>query len=134
MSQSVFYSRVEIPVEAGVVHDFLIHLSNHEQLQPPQVQDWRSDENTIHFSIQALGGFSLNLETKATEHEVRLIASSGSPIPLAFKWDLQNGQAGLTQVELSITAELNMMMKMLASGPIQQLANFQTGQLLKILS
>lgn len=132
MSQSSFHSEVELPVAAEVVSNFLQDLSHHERLQPQQVQDWTGDESTVHFTIQGLGRFSLNLQK--AEQEVRLIASAESPVPLQIRWQVHALQADLTRVELTISAELNMMMKMLASGPIQQLANYQTAQLQEIFT
>ena len=50
-----------------------------------------------------------------------------------MKWTiLPNGDA--TKANFIVSADLNMMMKMLASGPLQKLVDYQTAALAKALA
>ena len=59
--------------------------------------------------------------------------SEKPPFDLELKWTLLSN-SDQTNVTLTISADLNMMMKMMASGPLQKLADHEVQTLKSLLS
>lgn len=124
-----FQSSIELPVAVDTIYAFLQDCNQHEQLQPKPIEEWASDKDTIHFTINRLGRFTLHMEARIPQQEIRLRPSKESPIALYSRWQLTSLSEEHCRVSLHLKAELNMMMKLFAAPLIQQLADYQTQQL-----
>ncbi|RYY35863.1 MAG: SRPBCC family protein [Sphingobacteriaceae bacterium] len=128
---TVFESIVHINRPVAELYNFLSDLNNHQQLMPAQVQDWRSTANEASFSIQNMAKLSLGVQERVENAEITIVPVEEPPFKMMFKWQLAQ-ENSYTSVQYTIAAELNMMMKMLASGPLQKLADHQTQALAEI--
>lgn len=127
---AVFESKTLIAKSSEEIFNFLIDLNNHEGLMPENIYNWSSTKDEARFTIQNMAKLALKVESSIPNKEIVIVPFEEAPIPLNLKWTLsENGNE--TEVKLSISAELNMMMKMLASGPLQKLADYQTQALNK---
>ena len=99
---------------------------------PENIVDWTSSYNEASFNIQNMAKLSLKVDSREDNKEIKIIPSEKPPFDLTLTWILSPGE-GYTDVLFTITADLNMMMKMLASGPLQKLADHETQSLLTIL-
>ncbi|RYZ95239.1 MAG: SRPBCC family protein [Sphingobacteriaceae bacterium] len=130
---TIFESIVHIERPVSEVYHFLSDLTNHKDLMPPSVQDWRATADEALFSIPNMAKLRLVVESRIENAEIDIIAADEPPFTISFKWMLAQ-EPTYTSVAYTITAELNMMMKMLASGPLQKLADHETQSLLELLS
>ncbi|WP_259067808.1 SRPBCC family protein [Mucilaginibacter sp. X4EP1] len=122
---NTFESKVTIQFPADKVYNFLSDFNNHQQLMPENIQNWASTFNTANFTIQNMGSISLKVGSRTENSEITIIPDGKTPFDMELKWELfENGQE--TSVTFTISAELNMMLKMVASGPLQKLADHQT--------
>jgi hypothetical protein len=76
---------------------------------------------------------SLVVESRVQNSEIKIIPSEKPPFNLELKWTLSSNNDH-TEILFTIYADLNMMLKMLASGPLQKLADHETNTLVSILS
>jgi len=122
---NTFESKVTIQAPADKVYNFLSDFNNHQQLMPENIQNWTSTFNTAAFAIQNMGSISLKIGSRTENSEITIVPDGKAPFEMELKWELfENGQE--TSVTFTISAELNMMLKMVASGPLQKLADHQT--------
>lgn len=122
---------VNLPVEK--VYAFLADLNNHQQLMPENIYNWSSTEDEASFTIQNMAKLAIKISSRIENKELIAIPSEKAPFDVELKWTVaDNGNGGTTASHI-ITADLNMMMKMLASGPLQKLADHQTERLAEIL-
>ncbi|MDF2434337.1 MAG: hypothetical protein JWP44_3968 [Mucilaginibacter sp.] len=128
-----FESKVTINKTVKEVYNFLADLNNHRQLMPDNVEDWTSTYDTASFNIRNMTKLSLKVESRIEDSEIIIVPSEKPPFNLELRWNLSfnNNQ---TEAVLTILADLNMMMKMMASGPLQKLADHQTQTLGSTLS
>ncbi len=122
---TIFESKVTINQPVNKIYTFLADLNNHQVLMPDNIQQWTSTYDAANFSIPNMAKLSLKVESREENREIRIIPAEKPPFDLELKWVL-NEDADNTNVTLIISAELNMMMKMLASGPLQKLADHET--------
>jgi carbon monoxide dehydrogenase subunit G len=122
---------LNLPVEK--VYTFLADMNNHQQLMPENIYNWSSTEDEATFTIQNMAKLSIKVSSRIPNKELIAIPSEKPPFDIELKWTVEENGSGGTSGKLVIAADLNMMMKMLASGPLQKLADHQTEKLKEIL-
>lgn len=131
---TIIESSVTIDKPVGSVYKFLSDLNNHQQLMPENIYNWSSTEDEARFTIQNMAKLAIKVSSRKKDEEIIAIPSEEAPFDLELKWSLSDKGEGNTQALYTISAELNMMMKMLAAGPLQKLADHQTSALKKALN
>jgi len=130
---TIIQNNIEIhkPIEA--VYAFLADMNNHEQLMPDNIYDWSSTEDEARFTIKNMAKLALKISQRTTNKEIVCVPVEDAPFALTLRWKLEDKGMDATNATFVIEAELNMMMKMMASGPLQKLADHQVSSLQKIL-
>ncbi|WEK20648.1 MAG: SRPBCC family protein [Candidatus Pedobacter colombiensis] len=124
-------TEVNLPVEK--VYAFLADMNNHQQLMPENIYNWSSTQDEASFTIQNMAKLSIKISNRIENKELTAIPTEKAPFDLELKWTVaDNGKGGTTASHI-ISADLNMMMKMLAAGPLQKLADHQTSRLAELL-
>lgn len=127
-----FESKAAINKPVADVYSFLADLNNHQQLMPENIYNWTSTRDEARFTIQNMAKLVLKINNRIENKEIQIIPAEEAPFALELKWTLQdNGNS--TTVIYQIAADLNMMMKMVVSGPLQKLADNETLKLSQIL-
>lgn len=127
-----FESKVSLSADINKVYSFLSDLNNHEKLMPANIYNWSSTADEARFTIQNMAKLALKVSSRTENQEINIIPAEEAPFAVEMKWTIsQNGSE--TEAKLIVSAELNMMMKMLASGPLQKLVDHQTSTLKDVL-
>ena len=126
-------NEVNVSKSIDEVFGFLENMNNHEQLMPPNIYNWSSTENEARFTVQNMAKLALKIGSKIKNQEIQAIPSEKAPFDIELKWEVKENGETSTQAKLTISADLNPMMKMIASGPLQKLVNFQTEKLVEVL-
>ena len=130
---TVIESAVEVNKPVAEVYAFLSNMNNHQQLMPENIYNWESTEDDARFTIQNMAKLAIKISSRIENQEITAIPSEKAPFDVELKWSVADNGNGTTTAKHIISADLNMMMKMLASGPLQKLADHQTGKLKEIL-
>ena len=130
---STFQNNITIhkPIEA--VYAFLSDMNNHEQLMPEEVSDWSSTEDEARFTVKNMIKLALAISQRTAPTELVCKPIEDAPFGLTLSWKLEDMGSEQTKATFVIDAELNMMMKMMASGPLQKLVDHQVQTLEKAL-
>jgi len=119
----------EINKNVSEVYAFLADLNNHEQLMPENIYNWSSTTDEARFTIQNMAKLALKVEERSDNQFIKLVPSEKAPFEVTLRWELQVVADTVTKATFIIDADLNMMMKMIASGPLQKLVDFQVNKL-----
>jgi carbon monoxide dehydrogenase subunit G len=130
---TTFQSKATINKPIQEVYQFLADMNNHQQLMPDNITDWSSSIDEARFNIQNMASITLKIENRIENSEINIVTIEKPPFALGLNWALAATDNG-TEVSLALSADLNMMMKMLASGPLQNLADHETKSLAAIFS
>jgi hypothetical protein len=130
---TTFESKITIHRPVSEVYGFLADLNNHKQLMPENIYNWDSTRDTARFTIQNMAKLAVKIAGRIENAAVVIVPAEEAPFDLEMKWELSS-VAGATDVVYTVSADLNMMMKMLASGPLQKLVDHQTQSLGSFLS
>jgi len=115
------------------VYTFLADLNNHQQLMPENIYNWSSTADDASFTIQNMAKLAIKISSRTPNQELIAIPSEKAPFDIELKWTVADNGDGTTTATHIISADLNMMMKMLAAGPLKKLADHQTERLQEIL-
>jgi len=129
---TIIESKKIIAKSIADVYGFLADLNNHQQLMPENIYNWSSTATEARFTIQNMAKLALKVGELVPNQSIQVIPAETPPFEMELKWLLTaNGDS--TDVTYRISADLNMMMKMLASGPLQKLADHETARLAEVL-
>ena len=123
---------VNKPVEK--VYAFLTDMNNHQQLMPENIYNWTSTTDEASFTIQNMAKLAIKITSRVENKELIAIPTEKAPFELELKWTVEDNGDGTTTAKHIISADLNVMMKMLAAKPLQNLADHQTERLAEILN
>lgn len=116
-------TNINAPAEA--VYQFLFDLNNHRSLMPQAVTDWESTPEEAKLRIQGLGALHLKRSETRPGEWIKITPASKPPVELHLEWEIKPAAKG-TDVKVTLFAELNMMMKMVAVKPLQNLADYMS--------
>ncbi len=129
---TIIQNNVVINKPIGDVYAFLADLNNHEQLMPENIYNWTSTVDEARFTIKNMAKLALKISQRVENKEIVCIPSEEAPFEIKLAWRLEE-QGGETKATFVIEAQLNMMMKMMASGPLQKLVDHQIQRLKETL-
>ncbi|HEY1024922.1 MAG TPA: SRPBCC family protein [Sphingobacteriaceae bacterium] len=131
---TVFESKAIIARSASEVYSFLSDLNNHEKLMPENVYNWSSTSDEARFTIQNMAKLALKVSNRIENSTIIIAPAEEVPFGVELRWVISDNGDNSTTAVLTISADLNMMMKMLASGPLQKLTDHQTQKLKSVLA
>lgn len=130
---TIIQNNIIVQKQAGEVYDFLADCNNHEQLMPENIYNWSSTRDEARFTIQNMAKLALKVENRVQDEEVLFVPLEKAPFDVSLRWKIEAIDENSTRASLIIEADLNMMMKMLASGPLQKLVDHQVMRLAQVL-
>ncbi|MCT1532208.1 SRPBCC family protein [Sphingobacterium daejeonense] len=130
---TVIQNTVEINKPVSQVYNFLSDMNNHEQLMPDNIVNWTSTADETRFTIKNMAKLSLRISERLENKELVSVPIEEAPFPLTLRWQLEPTSENSTNATFIIEAGLNMMMKMMASGPLQKLVDYQVNRLKEVL-
>ncbi|PWG79607.1 SRPBCC family protein [Pararcticibacter amylolyticus] len=131
---TVFESKQTINKPIETVYSFLADFNNHSQLMPDNISDWSSSKDEAAFAIKNMARLALKISNRIENQSIIIVPAQEVPFNVEMRWVVSTLGTDSTEAILTISAELNMMMKMMASGPLKKLTDHQTSQLKKILA
>lgn len=130
---TVIESTIDLSLPVDKVYLFLKDLNNHQQLMPENIYNWSSTTDEASFTIQNMAKLAIKVANRIPNSEIVAIPTEKPPFDVELKWIVAPNENGGTTAKHIISADLNMMMKMLAAGPLQKLADYQTQKLKEVL-
>lgn len=130
---SVFQNNTTVNKPLAEVYQFLADLNNHEQLMPDNIYNWSSTVDEARFTIKNMAKLALKISQRIENTEITCIPAEETPFEIKLTWKVAPISETETMATFSIDAQLNMMMKMVAAGPLQKLVDHQVNKLKEIL-
>jgi carbon monoxide dehydrogenase subunit G len=121
-NKSYFESRTgNLTCSTQQVFTFVSDLRNFERIVPPgTINNWKADKDNCSFTVSMIGSVSVRILKKEEYSEVVYNGDALSKNDFTLRLDILENHDRLAKVKLSLNAELNQMMKMIAAKPITQ--------------
>ncbi len=116
-----FESRIgKITHDKEKVYNFLSDFKNFKQFLPEdKVKNWQSEGDTCSFSVTGVGDVGLKMIEKSPSELIKITGTGMANIEFYLWIQLKEVEKEDTRVKLTMKAELNPMIKMVASKPLK---------------
>ena len=126
--------RVQVDAPEQQVFEFMSDFRNFKDLMPPQIINWKADEQTCSFTIQGMADLSMRMLNKNPYRNIHIAADGNNPINYTLDCFFEPGAENHSFAEIIFEAELNPFMSMVASRPLQNLVNMLAEKLREIFA
>lgn len=118
---------------AEKVYGFLSDFRNFSRLIPAdKVKNWTAEENSCHFTVDMLGDTGLRIIEKEPFSTIKITGAEGGKLDFLFWIQVKEAAENDTRLKLTIKADLNPMVKMMATKPLQNFVDTLIDQLEKV--
>jgi carbon monoxide dehydrogenase subunit G len=119
---SYFESRTgKLTCSAEEVFDFVSDIRNFEQFIPKgNINNWNAEKESCSFSVSMLGTVSVRLIEKEEYSKVVFMGDALKKNDFSLTLDISGNLNKTADVKVKLSADLNPMMKMMATKPIGQ--------------
>jgi carbon monoxide dehydrogenase subunit G len=102
------------------IYNFMANFNNFKQFVPAdKVQDFESTEDSCHFSVPNIGRVGLRIIEKEPYKTIKVTGDGMANQQFLLWVQLKQVEERDTRVKLTIKADLNPMIKMMATKPLQ---------------
>lgn len=104
-----------------LVYNFLTDFNNFKKLIPEnKVRNWKSDENSCSFSVKPIGETGLKLIEKEAFKLIKVSSLENGKFHFTFWVQLKQVEENDTRIKLTLQADLNPMIEMMAKKPMEE--------------
>jgi hypothetical protein len=111
------------------IYSFLSNFNNFGKLMPEQVINWQSTETTCSFTIKGMTDLSMQIKERIPNHTILVSSYGKTPFDFELKCAFDAIDELKTQSQLSFFADLNPMLIMMASKPLENFVNMLNAKL-----
>ena len=120
----------KIKAKDETVYQFLSDFNNFRDLVPAdKISNWESSEDHCRFSINGIGDVGLNILEKKPFNTIKYGGDSLANVHFNLWIQLKRIEDGDTRVRITIKADLNPMLSMVAKKPLQDFVNILVDKL-----
>lgn len=114
------------------VYNFLTDFNNFESLIPKdKITNWESDENSCSFSVNPIGKTGMKIVEKESCKLIKIVSLENAKYNFTFWLQLKKIDENNTGIKLTLQADLNPMIQMMAKKPLQEFLDKMIDQLVK---
>lgn len=114
------------------IYNFLSDFNNFRDLIPTdKLQNWQADETSCRFTINPIGETGVKIIEKEPYKLIKLTGIDDSKFNFTFWVQLKQIEENDTRIKLTLQADLNPMLQMMAKKPLQEFLDKLVDQLSK---
>lgn len=115
--------------------DYIGDMNNMPSILPEQVVDVKADHDNLSFTIQGMGSIALRVAKREPNKLIQLVPEGKTPFQFVLNIYIRDTESPSHQVTKSVSeccfeidAQLNPLMQMMASRPLQNLVNMMASR------
>ena len=125
--------KVVINNSQELIYNFLSNFNNFGKLMPEQIINWQSTDDTCSFTIKGLTDLSMKIKEKTPFDQIVIESDGKVPFTFELKWFFKEVELNKTETQLIFLADLNAMMSMMVSKPLQNFVNILIAKLKELI-
>ena len=104
--------------------EFIGNMNNIPSVLPEQVVDVTADNDNLAFTVQGMGKLALRVSKREPNKFIQLVPEGKVPFQFSLNIYIESNETDFTsKCHFEIDAQLNPLMQMMASRPLQNLVN-----------
>jgi hypothetical protein len=133
MSKIIKSDAVTVNCSLAEIFGFISDFNNFGHLMPEQVVNYKAEADSCSFEIKSLATLGLRIVEKSPHSKVVMKGEGKLPFNFSFTCDLNELSQNSTEVVLTIDADMNPFMAMMAATPLQNFVNLLAGKLKEVM-
>jgi len=125
--------RVVINNSKELIYNFLSNFNNFGKLMPEQIINWNSTDDSCSFTIKGLTELNMKIKEKTPFDQIIIESDSKVPFTFELKWYFKVVEINKTEAQLIFIADLNPMLNMMVSKPLQNFVNILVVKLKELI-
>ncbi len=125
--------KVVINKSKELIYNFLSNFNNFGKLMPEQIINWQSTDENCSFTIKGLTDLSMKIKEKSPFNQIIIESDGKVPFTFELKWFFKEVEINKTETQLIFLADLNAMMSMMVSKPLQNFVNILIAKLKELI-
>lgn len=121
--------QVSIKQDAIATYLYLADFRNFGTVMPDQIKDWKATEDTCSFTIPNMATIAMRYKDKIEGERLSIVPETGTPLPFELICEFDAQTESSARIKVSIDAELNPLLSMMASKPMQNLVDLIAQQI-----
>jgi hypothetical protein len=123
---------VQLNSSAEDVFEYIGNLSNFGKFMPEQITNWQSTADTCSFTVQNMTTLSMKVRERVPFERIDIAADGKSPFDFSLQILLIPIRTDHCEAKVVFNADLNPVLNMLASKPLQNLVDLMAQNLEKL--
>jgi carbon monoxide dehydrogenase subunit G len=124
--------KINIQKSPEEIYNFLSDFNNFEKLMPEQVTNWKATNESCSFTIQGMADLAMKMGENTEFSKITYVSDGNKPFAFNLNTHIiSNSENSETQIILN--ADLNPMLKMMASRPLQNFVNLLVNKLKEVI-
>ena len=120
----------KIPVSDKTIYNFLSDFNNFENLlTEDKVRDYTSTEDSCSFTVDGIGKIGMKIIEKEPYKLIKVTGDETSSFKFLFWIQLKSMEEHYTRIKLTLHADINPMLQMVAKNPLQKFINLLIDEL-----
>lgn len=121
--------QISIIKPAEYIFSYLDDFNNFENLLPDQVTNWQATKDNCSFTIQGMANLNIKKGSKTEFSHLSYDSEGSSPFEFSLHFHFNEKSESDTETHIIFQANLNPMLKMMASRPLQNLVEIMVEKL-----
>ena len=113
----------EIQAQDAKIYAMVTDLRRFGEFLPPQVQDWKAEEDFCEFSLAGMMKARIEIAEKTEFSKVVYEIKNDKNLPVKFQIDISGNGAVASQVEVGIEADVPFFLQGMVKEPLQKVAD-----------
>ena len=113
----------EIQAQDAKIYAMVTDLRRFGEFLPPQVQDWKAEEDFCEFSVAGMVKARIEIAEKNEFSKVVYEIKNDKNLPVKFRIDISGNGAAASQVEVGIEADVPFFLQGMVKEPLQKVAD-----------
>ena len=115
------------------LYAFLSDFNNFEKLMPEQVTNWKATYDSCSFTIQGMADLAMTMGQQTEYSQITYNSVGEKPFRFDLKTHFSLADNDQTETHIILNADLNPMIKMMASRPLQNFVNLLVNKLKEVI-
>lgn len=133
MSKSIKSEPVTINRPEAEIFAFITDFNNFGHLMPEQVVNYQSQTDSCSFEIKGLAALGLRIIEKTPYSKVMMKGEGKLPFDFSFIYSSHTITDNSAEIVLSVDADMNPFMAMMAASPLQNFVNMLAAKLKEVM-
>ena len=122
--------KVTIKTTPKEAFDFVLNMNNILELLPQEkVENWKGGEDSCSFTIKGLAGIGMKRESSEEPVKITIVSHGKNPFDFTMNVLIRELTENESEAFLEFDDNMNMMIEMMAKGPLTNLFNIMVNKL-----